>query len=427
MFRRIRFLRRWRWVLRIIPVVVVWSLIAAVPVVADEGQRSWYMDTFRVEEMWQHATGEGVTVAIIDSGVDDSIPELEGRVREGKDLSLEGSGVRRDDDGHGTDMASLIAGSGAGGGIQGLAPDARILPIKVDTMLPGELEFSFEVQQHLASAIQYAVNSGARIINLSIGNNGPEDSPEALRAAVAEAARADVLIFAAVGNAGEAENEIGFIAGQEGIVAVAAVDALGERAEYSTYGPEVALAAPAEDIFLHCGDDRSSLCLESGGTSSATALVSASAALIWSAHPDWTKNQVLRVLLETADGPEGRQRDEYIGFGMVRPDRVLVDGEGEPGRADTSPLFPTYEASLDPPVSPAPSAPEGVPEEGRNEDSDPSPGAPSEGNSRQALAGSSGASGVGPWVLFGLAGVVLVGGIVMAVLLGRRRATRPDG
>ncbi|NGO73834.1 S8 family serine peptidase, partial [Streptomyces boncukensis] len=110
---------------------------------------------------------------------------------------------------------------------------------------------------------------------------------------------------------------------------------------YSTYGPHVALTAPGLGVPGWCDGAKVRYCVQGqGGTSSATALASASAALIWSKHPEWTSNQVLRVLIKTTGrSQKGRSvRSKYIGYGAVRPRANLLQGKGDPGDPDISPL-----------------------------------------------------------------------------------------
>jgi subtilisin family serine protease len=315
-------------------------------------------------------------------------------------------------------MAALIAGSGAGGGIQGLAPQARILPVRVDD---GQLNIGFD--RNMAEGIEYAVESGVEIINISLAFEDPYP-PEHLSEAIAEAARQDVLIFAGTGNKGQRGNPSEMPASQDGVVGVAATDRNGGRASFSTAGPQVAIAAPGVDTPGHCNWPRAVMCTyQEGGTSSATALASASAALIWSAHPDWTKNQVLRTMLETADGPQGTDRNEYIGYGMVRPDRVIIDGEGTPGDAGTSPLFPTYEALID--ASPEPTA-DPTPEAGTGPEQ-PSAGEteePRDPAENQAAAENPDDSGISPWFVFGSAAVILLASALAAAYFNRRNRSR---
>ncbi|MFR9727570.1 hypothetical protein ACL02R_30045, partial [Streptomyces sp. MS19] len=122
-------------------------------------------------------------------------------------------------------------------------------------------------------------------------------------------------------------------------------------------------------------------------------------------------------------------RDDYTGHGMIRPDRVILDGEGDPGDPDVNPLFAQYERSLDPPPSAEPTAPEDD-AEGSGENEGGAAGEEPEDQTREdadALPrifeqASDGGGGSGPVVLFGLAGAVLVGGVTTAAVLRRRAA-----
>ncbi|WP_259453500.1 S8 family serine peptidase [Streptomyces ginkgonis] len=374
---------------------------------ADTPQHPWYFDTYRIDEVWEHTTGEGITVAVIDTGVDPTLPELQGQVLDGTDLIPDGAGFDVDADGHGTDMAALIAGTGESQGIQGLAPGVSILPIRV---LPSA--WTYIGNDRMSQAIQYAVESGAQIINISVGGADVGISQRELNEALAMAASHDVLVFSSAGNDAEQGNSVSAPASLKGVVGVGAVNSSGERSSYSTYGPQVALAAPGDNVPGHCGDISGPACIqEEGGTSSATALASASAALIWAQHPDWTKNQVLRVMLNTAERADDQRRDDYTGYGIVRPDRVVLDGEGDPGDPDSPPVFRDWEAALDPPATPEP-----TPETGPSPDADPAPGPDAE---PAASGGSDDASPL-PWLL-GAGAAVLVAGSV-GWLLWRRRS-----
>ncbi|AKG45360.1 subtilisin BPN [Streptomyces xiamenensis] len=386
------------------------ALLATAPTAqaADTPQHPWYFDTLRVEEIWEHTTGEGITVAVIDTGVDPTLPELQGQVLDGTDVMRDARGSHADDDGHGTDMASLIAGSG-GNGVQGLAPGAKILPIRASTN-----QLDFDGGDRWAEAIDFAVAEGAQIINISLAATDNGTAATSMGDSIAEATRQGVLIFAGTGNDGDTYNTAKFPAALDGIVGVGAVNGDGEREGYSTHGSQVAIAAPGGNVPGHCDGPASPACIrEEGGTSSATALASASAALIWSQHPNWTKNQVLRVMLNTAERPDDQRRDDYTGYGIVRPDRVVIDGEGDPGDPDSPPIFRDWEAALDPAATPAP---EPEAETGPADGAEPAPGPEAEA----AATGEN--SGPLPWILGGTA-VVLVVAVTGWVVIRRRSAS----
>lgn len=356
----------------------------------------------RAEEMWRTSTGKGVTVAVIDRGVDPRNPDLKGRVLSGLDLAAKQPGDEHTDiDGHGTGMAGLIAGTGAyrgGEGAYGLAPGAKILPIR----MPGANDASpFSGPSYLSKAIRYAADNGAQVINISLSS--PAHSSQ-LDAAVRYALNRGSLIFAATGNAGNKGNAVEYPAATPGVVGVGAVGVNLHRATWSTYGPQVDVAAPGEDMVHACGG-KTGLC-KSEGTSDATALASASAALIWSAHPKWTNNQVLRVMLNTIGAPtNGAKRNDSIGYGIVRP-RVALQDPGDPGPANVYPL-PDLAAAAS--ASPKATA--------------SSPAKQPAGQRTEAAASTKSDGGDSTlWIALGAGAVVLVGGVVAAFVLARRRS-----
>ncbi|MFI9200041.1 type VII secretion-associated serine protease mycosin [Streptomyces sp. NPDC053048] len=291
--------------------------------------QQWYLDAMRAEEMWKTSTGAGVTVAVIDSGVDATLPDLRGQVLEGRDFTGQGGDARTDANGHGSRMALFIAATGKGEGAFGLAPGVKILPLRASGTQTAATSAAA-----IASAIRFASDSEAKVINISLARTAPSDvEKEAVNYALSKGK----LIFAGVGNEGDKDNLVQYPAATPGVIAVAAVDRDIKAAPWSQHGPQVDLAAPGADMVAPCANGTSGLC-SGDGTSDATALASASAALVWSAHPDWTANQVLRVLINTAGGPKsGEKRSDTIGYGVVRP-RIALQNPGDPGPADVSPL-----------------------------------------------------------------------------------------
>ncbi|MFE0201414.1 S8 family serine peptidase, partial [[Kitasatospora] papulosa] len=388
-----------------------WPLASApIAEAADARSKQWYLDAMRAEETWKKATGEGIKVAVIDTGVNPSTPSLKGQVMKGLDATDAAGEATDDYDGHGTTMAELIAGTGTGGGLRGLAPGAKIIPFRIAAQ-------SFPKNVKVNSwddsvAMRAAADSDAQIISVSIGNEFMEPRE---KEAVKYAQSKGKLVFAAVGNSGDKANKPEYPANYDEVVGVAAIGRDGKVADYSQHGDFVDIAAPGDDVPRWCDSSFTKYC-DGGGTSAATALASASAALIWSAHPDWTANQVLRVMFESAGrGKEWKDnsKSQYLGHGVVRPNAHISRGIGEPGAPDLSPL--TNErtggasvGSLAPSVSAGAEVPEG----------ESTPDAVAAGSSRAA----GGGNGTG-LILGGAAAVVVVLAAGAFVVIRKRRTT----
>ncbi|MGW6942598.1 type VII secretion-associated serine protease mycosin [Streptomyces xanthophaeus] len=373
--------------------------VAATPAHADTiRSQQWHLDAMKADDIWKISTGKGITVAVIDTGLN-RIPELQGQVVPGAVFPVgDAEGDKDNDyDGHGTGIAAIIAGSGkhpSGDGAYGLAPGVKILPIRVQDILEGASTPSW------ADAIRYAADSDAKVINISLAIAGKPSDDRERAEAVKYALSKGKLIFAGAGNDGD--STIRYPAATPGVVGVSAVDADGEPTKESQHGPQIDLSAPGIDIVTAC-TGKTGLC-KTHGTSDATALASASAALLWSAHPDWTNNQVLRVLLNTAGKPvDGSERNDFVGYGVVRP-RVAVPNPGDPGPADVFPLpdLAAADAAKSPSASP----------EGK---------APASGTPAPAGAKAEAKEDGSPllWIGLGLGACLLIGGAVTAVVVRR--------
>ncbi|MEU0401242.1 type VII secretion-associated serine protease mycosin [Streptomyces sp. NPDC006197] len=391
--------------------------IASVPAHAENFRsQQWHLDAMGAEEIWQLSTGKGVTVAVIDSGVEKDNPDLRGRVLEGKDFaSPEESGDQFTDyDGHGTGMAGLIAGTGVrdgGNGAFGLAPGVKILPVRVPGLKGGDVnmvEGSERFNRVIPPAIKYAVDSGAKVINMSLGNN---EGSQALTDAVKYALDKGALVFAGVGNDGDKGNSVKYPGATPGVVGVGAVDNKAQRIPMSQHGDQVDIVAPGEDLIHACGGG-TGMC-KSSGTSDATALASAAAALLWSKHPDWTNNQVLRVMLNTVAKPKGgEKRSDFVGYGAIRPLRTLKT-PGDPGPADVRPIDDLAEA---PTATPTPSSKGDLP----SADPAPSKSSAAPAPAPQAAAKDDGGN-TGLWIGLGIGAAVLIGAAVAVPVLRSRR------
>lgn len=276
----------------------------------------WHLAFLRADEANAVSQGEGVVVAVIDTGVDGTHPDLAGTLVPGFDFNT-GSGDGTEDlIGHGTGMAGLIV---AHGQVRGIAPKAKVMPLAAH-------------HGHFHLAIDWAVDHGATVINISqsVAPSAP------LKTAVDRALAAGVVVVGAAGNV-PADRSVIFPAAYEGVIAVGAVDRTGQRAAVSVTGPELVLAAPGQDIvstalFGEYGPG--------GGTSNATALVSGIAALVKAKFPNLTGPDIMHRLIATADDNGAPGRDPEYGYGIVNPVAALT-ADVAPVTASPSPGNPS--------------------------------------------------------------------------------------
>ncbi|MFF7446820.1 MULTISPECIES: S8 family serine peptidase [unclassified Streptomyces] len=374
---------------------------------ADIQAQQWYLPVMKADGMWAVSTGKGVKVAVIDSGVNPDTPSLKGQVLADEVPQSVAYGATNDYSGHGTTMAELIAGTGAGGGLKGLAPGAKIVPYRIAfDSLKDEAERKRTANS--AQAIKAAADTDAKIISMSF--TSPGDSPEE-KAAVKYAHSKGKLMLAGVGNDGATKDLIGYPAAYPYVVGIAASDENGTVTEFSERGNYVDLASPGLNVPSWCDETFRSYCTGKG-TSQATAIASASAALIWSAHPNWTANQVLSSLIDTA-GRDWAKDDPstYLGYGLIRPRKVLENSDFNPGPAATDPLAKENAAGVTDDPSDSPSASASSP-----------PGDSTSGG--QTSAASSSSDNTTMWVALGAAAAaLLIGGSAFAVFRSRRGAT----
>ncbi|MFB4299320.1 S8 family serine peptidase [Actinomadura sp. NTSP31] len=263
-------------------------------------------------KVWPLTQGAGITVGLIDTGVEARLPGLKGIILPGTGgENSPNSDGRVDSDtkdgGHGTGMAALIAAQGSSDGMVGIAPKSRILPV-IDSKLG------------FAKDIRYAVDHGAKVINMSVGI--PADScPDSIRSAVDYAIQHDVVLVAAAGNEPE-DLTVGAPANCPGVLTVGAVDAYLSPWQKSTSGTNVMLAAPGVSVgsIGKAGVFTSKV----NGTSSAAALTSGVAALMRSRFPDMSGREIVQRMLATARdvGPKGW--DEKTGYGALIPYKALT-------------------------------------------------------------------------------------------------------
>jgi type VII secretion-associated serine protease mycosin len=294
----------------------------------------WAQQLLMPQRAWPFSNGSGVTVAVIDSGVDADHPQLRrrGKVLPGRDFFLVGKlPGNYDCVSHGTGVAGIIAADGRPGiGFQGVAPGVTILPVRIsDREADNNGNTELIDPAILAKGIRYAVDAGARVINLSVAGNQDQ---KAVRQAVAYAVRKDVVVVAAVGNRqGMNDGPLpSFPASYAGVIGVGAIDNTGARMSASQIGPYVDLVAPGAGVLTttrvagHAYED---------GTSFAAPFVSATAALVRAAWPKLTAAQVAQRLIATATPARGGRDSLEYGAGIVDPYRAVTEGLAGAGRA----------------------------------------------------------------------------------------------
>ncbi|WP_406121430.1 S8 family serine peptidase [Streptomyces sp. NBC_00989] len=394
--------------------LAVMSVGLAPSAAADDNIQSqqWYLDAMNAQGLWKVSTGKGISVAVVDTGVNPDTSSLKGQVLPGVDVTKAAGDETDDYLGHGTSMAELIAGTGRGGGLRGVAPGAEIIPIR--TALTGIGKKAEKQGDTLVKAIRAAADSNAKIISMSLSGDFPVDGG---LEAVQYAQSKGKLLIAGVGNGADSgENYIGYPAKYPGVVGVSAINENGEVAKFSESGAYVDLASPGVDVPTWCDKTFKAYCPQRNGTSQATAITSGAAALIWSAHPKWTANQVLRVMIDTAgrDWPKDTP-SRYLGYGTIRPAQVLLKGKGDPGAADIDPVSNKKTPGLTTGTTASPSASAST--------SSQAPNSTSGGQTSAAASTSDSSGNTTLWVALGAAAVVVVlGGGAFAVARSRRGA-----
>jgi subtilisin family serine protease len=310
-------------------------VVSPAPAHADSVRNDqWQLGALNAVAAWQHASGQGMTVAVLDSGVDGNHPDLAGQVLPGLDLVDGTTDGRVDPVGHGTTVAALIAGRRDDTGVVGIAPGAKILPIRVL-----DQRNRYEDASVIARGLRWAVDHGAQVINLSLGGGAESD---VLAGALAYAADHDVVVIACTGNLAQSsgDTEVWFPARQPGVIAVTGLRApsstrtpaggwldrptpTGDNDDLwsgSLTGPQTVLSAPAVNLV----GARPGGYWRVQGTSFAAPMVSGAAALVRSRYPTLSAANVINRLIRTAHDLGTPGRDDRYGFGLVDPLAALT-------------------------------------------------------------------------------------------------------
>ena len=325
---RARGLRR---ALAVILLAAASVVLVAQPAAADEiRDRQYWLADYGIREAWQTTRGAGVTVAVIDTGIDGSHPDLVGAVVGGTDASGVGSPDGQtpvgDDSSHGTLVASVLAGRGSGpsgtDGVIGVAPEANLLSVSVGFSGAG----TRSSDDQIAEAVRWAVDNGADVINMSLTRNTLE-WPESWDDAFLYAMTNDVVVVAAAGNRGTGTTVVGAPATMPGVVTVAGVDQQRRASEgASSQGITISVAAPAERLV---GAGPGGQYFEWEGSSGAAPIVSGLVALIRSAYPELDAANVINRLIATATPVGTPVPSPLYGYGLIDARAAVTASVGQ--------------------------------------------------------------------------------------------------
>jgi subtilisin family serine protease len=323
----------------------------------------WAYPRINAPPAWNGAAGSPITVAVLDTGVDLTHPELAGRVLQGANFVTPG-GSAQDDNGHGTHVAGIVAaagGNGAGG--VGMDWNARILPVKV---ADGAGSLSSE---DWLNGLAYAAQNGARVVNMSFGGT---TYSQAEQDAVTDAWNRGVIIVASAGNSGDNGNPVEYPAGYDHVLSVAAVGSDNLHAYYSAANRFVDITAPGGNA-RSGGDPNDRFIISTWaqniasnfqpgyakeiGTSQAAPFVSGLAALLLAQRPSLTNDAVVSRIETTATDLGPRGRDDQFGFGLINVAAALgLTAPPAVPSATPRPPPPTVPPPAPPTRAPVPSA-----------------------------------------------------------------------
>jgi type VII secretion-associated serine protease mycosin len=322
-----------RFFVRLAASTAALGLVATVaqPAQAEPRPRAdeWWFSAWDVQNsVWPLSKGAGVTVGLLDSGVSADLPELSGVVLEGGDTAGGKSDGRKDlytNGGHGTTMAVMIAGQGGGSsGFVGIAPEAKILPVHVlagDVLDPAQ---AAPDSQAIANGIRFAVDRGAKVLNLSLGSPAPgtpDQCSREVRDAVAYAIHHDVVTVAASGDSGGGDNLPEAPASCPGVLAVGGINSDLRPWSGTQRQPYVAVAGPASGSVFVSKTGR--VYAKAEGTSASAALVTGAVALIRAHNPQMSGRTVVQRLIATALPVNKPVPDKATGYGAIRIARAM--------------------------------------------------------------------------------------------------------
>lgn len=311
--------------------LLVLTFLNPLPASADSlRDKQYWLEDYGITEAWKTSQGEGVRVAVIDTGVDASHPDLAGAVAAGTDVS--GAGAPSGSRGlgsapeHGTLVATMLAGRGHGGssrpdGIIGVAPKAELLV--ASAWIGGANPAGKPIEVQIPEAVRWAVDNGADVINLSLGSTSTS-WPQSWDDAFLYAEQQDVVVVAAAGNRGVGMVQVGAPATIPGVLTVAGLDRSGRASwDSSSEGISIGVAAPAEDLVGGMPDTGSGRYARWSGSSAAAPIVAGVAALIRSAYPQMSAAEVVNRIVSTARDAGAPGVDTLYGYGVLDAEAAL--------------------------------------------------------------------------------------------------------
>jgi hypothetical protein len=311
---------------KIIASVLVALLVALVPQAASADpvrDRQYWLNDYGFTKAWERSRGEGIKVAVIDTGIDASHPALQGVVVGGTDVSglgtPDGLTPVGQNNYHGTMVASLIAGRGnvddASAGLLGTAPKSELLSVSMAFGVEG-----VDTDSQIAEGIIWAVDNGAKVINLSLTRNSVS-WPESWDQAFLYAFENDVVIVAAVGNRIDGTEQVSAPATIPGVIAVAGVDIDANASELSsTSGFTIGVTAPSEDLVAAYPGGEYRIW---SGTSGAAPIVSGLVALIRSLYPEMDAANVVNRVIQSATKDGFENYSNAYGYGLIDAEAAL--------------------------------------------------------------------------------------------------------
>ncbi|MGW7197322.1 S8 family peptidase [Streptomyces chryseus] len=303
----------------------VWSAPPAAA--AENAPPSWESSALGLPAAHRMTQGQGVTVAVLDSGINADHPALEGRVAKiGPDF-YNSDGLRPGDKNYGVHGTAMVSD------VLKIAPRARIITARVtNDSMEDKFERIKDGVSPLAKGIDYAVANGADVISLSLGGGVFSELDSSELGAASRAVHKGVTILAAAGNSGDEINDGNFPAGYPTIISVAATQPGGTRADFSTVRTHNTIAAPGVAI---TSARKSGGYYKVSGTSPATALASGVTALMLARNPALTPAQTRAILMRTAKTPAGGH-NPLVGAGQIEA-AAAVRAAAHPPRIDTAP------------------------------------------------------------------------------------------